>query len=163
MTQNARTIVRTTRGRLGIVAAGVITVATILTPTSAIAAPAAGSASRATTDSSPADIAVTGTMPGTDTQCTSDYQWQANGYEGFGGYSQVEWTSNPCSFSIQERSWCSVLNGVSGWETSGVVVSTDLWDKTSCDPINSSITRGEVRFNYNDGSGWSTYTTFWTA
>ena len=41
-----------TRGRLGILAAGVITVVTMLAPASAIAAPTAGSASPAPTDSS---------------------------------------------------------------------------------------------------------------
>jgi hypothetical protein len=158
MTQNSRTIIHTARGRLGIVAAGVIMAVSILTPASALAAPVAPTSA----DSSVADLDVTGAVPGASTDCTYSWEWQADAEGGIGGYSEVEWTSNPCGFSIQERSWCDdILNpNDSGWATSGVVIRTDLWDKSSCDPDLYRITRGEVRFNF--GSGWSAYQTFWT-
>jgi hypothetical protein len=162
VTHNPRAIVHTTRGRLGIVVAGVIPglimAVTMLTPASAVAAPAVRSASEAPTDSSGSEIAVTGTIPGTDTECTSHYEWEADADLDIGGWSQVEWTSNPCGYSIQERSWCS--GPVSYWSTSGVVVSTYLWDKSGCSAPLYTIERGEVRFNY--GSGWTTFQTFWT-
>jgi hypothetical protein len=161
MTQNSRTIVRATRGRLGIVAAGVVMAVTMLTPASAVAAPVAGSASPAPTDSS-GEGDVTDTMAGTNTLCTS--HWKGQGARDpftLGGYSEVEWTSNPCGFSIQERSWCAKTMVAGGdWSTSGVVVRTNLWDKSSCARLTHAITRGEWRFL--SGSGWSTYKTFWT-
>jgi len=72
----------------------------------------------------------------------------------------VEWTNNPCGFSIQERSWCAHNDLIGGyWSTSGVVVRTGLWDASSCDLV-SHINRGEVRFDF--GGGWTKYKTFWT-
>jgi hypothetical protein len=165
MPQNPHTIVRSTRGRLGIVAAGVITVVTILIPASALAAPAPRSpssahAARAWSQPTASSGAVTVKMPGTD--CTSDWKWQANNYLQNGGYTQVEWTSNPCGYSIQERTWCNEGSGSGYWRTSGIVSGTNIWDKSSCTPIISYASRGEVHFNYQDGSGWTKYQTFWT-
>jgi hypothetical protein len=169
MPQNPRTIVRTTRGRLGIVAAGVITVSAfaILIPASAFAAPAAGSPSSAHTARASAlpaasSGAVTVKMPGTANSCTSYWAWQANNYLHNGGYTQVKWTSNPCGYSIQERSWCNAGSGSGWWSTSGIVFGVNIWDKSSCTAGVSYASRGEVHFNYQDGNGWTTYQTFWT-
>jgi hypothetical protein len=167
MPQNPRTIVRTTLGRLGIVGAGVITVVTILVPASALAAPAAGSpssphAARVSALSAASSGSGAVKIPGTGILCTSHWKWQANNYLQNGGYTEVEWTSNPCGFSIQERSWCNEGGGSGYWSTSGIVFGTNIWDKSSCTPVISYASRGEVHFNYQDGSGWTKYQTFWT-
>jgi hypothetical protein len=167
MPQNPRIIVRTTRGRLGILAAGVVTVVTILIPASASAAPAAGSpssahAAKASARPTASSGAVTAKMPGTGILCTSDWTGQGNNYLQNGGYTQVEWTSNPCGFSIQERTWCNFGGGSGNWQTSGIVFGDNIWAKTSCTPIVSYASRGEVHFNHQDGKGWDTYQTFWT-
>jgi hypothetical protein len=163
MKQGLRAVVPITMGRLGLVAAGIITVAAMVAPASAVAAPVAGPASAAPADSG-GPIAYTGTKPGTTTQCTSHWQWSAT--PGIGGSSAVEWTSNPCNFSIQDRSWCVGFNGSGSWSNSGVVVKADLWDGSSCLPATTgvtsgtSISRGEVRFM--DAGGWKPYTSFWS-
>ena len=105
MPQNPRINVRTTRGRLGIVAAGVITVVTILIPASAFAAPAARSpssahAAKASALPAASSGAATAKTPGTN--CAYGWKWQANNYLQNGGYTEVAWKSNPCSYSIQE-------------------------------------------------------------
>ena len=157
MTYTSRTIVRRVRGRLGMVAAvlgmaaGVMTAAAVAVPAFAATIPAAASASPAPTDITSADIAETANS------CTSYYRWEASTS---GDYSRVKWTSNPCGFQIQERSGCS--NSLTfNWSTSGIVVGVNLWDESSCDTQHQIITRGEVHFNHEDGTGWTTYKTFW--
>jgi hypothetical protein len=156
MPQNLRTIVRTARGWLGIVAAGVVTVAAVLVPAPAFAAPAAGSPSSVLAGSSGT---VTGRMPGTKILCTS--YWTGAG-DNNAGYTEVEWTSNPCGYAIQERTWCIYMGGSGLWENSGIVFGDNIWDKSSCANF-SYASRGEVHFNYQDGNGWTKYQTFWTA
>jgi hypothetical protein len=129
----------------------------------AIAGPAAASASPALADSSSGDIAIGGTMPGADTDCT--HVWTGSGNQAFNGTdasSWVEWTSNSCGWSIEERSWCvSTVTGSGTWETSGVVEETGHKDSTYC-PDGYDITRGEERTSSDGGSTWTTYETFWT-
>jgi len=157
MRQNPRT--RKTVGLLALVAGSMITMATMVAPASAVAAPVArpatsSAASSDITAASQTDIAETS---GT---CTSHWKWSVSyNILDIGGSSKVEWTSNSCGYKIQERSWCSLGDGSGNWETSGVVVSTGLWDGSSC-PAYEFITRGEVRFDH--GSGWGTYKTFWS-
>lgn len=153
MTRNPGRITLTMLSRLGILAAGAFLAQTVVAAPSAVAAPSPSTLS--------ADIVVTATMSGTNTACTSHWRWQAANAAN-GNYSEVEWTSNPCGFSIQERSWCVDAfsgSGAGGWATSGVVLRTGLWDKTSCSSA-EDITRGEWRFE--SSGGWSTYKTFWT-
>jgi hypothetical protein len=133
----------------------------------ASAAPAAGSPSSAhaaRTSALPTapSGAVTVKMPGADILCTSDWKGNGNNYLHNGGYTQVEWTSNPCGFSIQERSWCNEGGGSGYWSPSGIVFGTDVWDQSTCKSIISYANRGEVHFNHQDGTGWTTYQTFWT-
>jgi hypothetical protein len=128
--------------------------AAVAVPASAATVPAATSASPAPADIISADVAETANS------CTSHYHWEASES---GDYSRVKWTSNPCGFLIQERSGC--FNNFTfqfNWSTSGVVVAENLWDGSSCDPLDQDITRGEVHFNHQDGTGWTTYQTFWT-
>lgn len=151
MTKNPRTIIRTTRGRLGIAAAGAVMLMTIFTP---VASASVASAD----DTSGGSIPVTGTLPD-GTQCTSYWTWAAAVNSLGGGATAVEWTANPCDFRIQERSWCRNADGSGSWSTSGIVAGVDVPDGSSCGD-NTTITRGEKHFNF--GSGWNTYTTFWT-
>jgi len=167
MLQNSHTVVRTARRLLSIMAAGGITVFAILIPAPAFAAPVAGSPSsahapKASAQPAASSGAVTARMPGTKILCTSYWAWQANNYLQNGGYTQVEWTNNPCGYTIQERTWCNAGGGSGGWQTSGIVLHNNIWAKTSCTPILTYASRGEVHFNYQDGNGWTTYQTFWT-
>jgi hypothetical protein len=154
MKLNSGTMARANRGRLGIVAAGVVMAVTALAPASAFAAPAAGSASQTPADSTGGPIAAT------SNGCTSYWKWQANNYLYNGGYTQVEWTSNRCGFTIQERSFCNTGSG-GNWSNSGIVSGEDIWDKSSCPALISYASRGEVHFNYQNGNGWTTYQSFW--
>lgn len=154
---NPRTIIGTTRGRLGTAAAGVIMMTAALAPAAALAAPAPA----AITETASGGLTVTGVLPDGGT-CVSQGEWAGDGpgTEG-GGSSTVEWTSNSrCGFSIQERSWCAVTASTGGWAQSGVVVRNFLADGSECTSP-AFITRGEVRAK--DATGvWSTYQTFWT-
>jgi hypothetical protein len=138
-------------------------VITIVSPMSATAASAGSvaSVSSAPTDRVDGDVDGTAMIPGTNTLCRYHYKWHVDTSVFGGGVSKVEWTNNPCGFSIQERSWCEHSDLIGGsWSTSGVVVRTDLWDASSCDAALTFINRGEVRFDF--GGGWNTYKTFWT-
>jgi len=134
-------------GSFGIVAAG------------PAAASVARSASVAPADTIDGEVDGTATIPGTNTLCAYHYRWHVDTPVIFGGDSEVEWTNNPCGFSIQERSWCANVGVGGSWSTSGVVVRLNLWDKSSCGGA-TTINRGEVRFDF--GNGWTTYKTFWT-
>jgi hypothetical protein len=76
-----------------------------------------------------------------------------------GGSTAVEWDSNTCNWLIQDRSWCRNADGTGNWSYSGIVKMTYLWDGSGC-PDGTTITRGEEATN--EGSGWSTFQTFWT-
>jgi hypothetical protein len=153
-----RTIIGTTRGRLGIVAAGVVMMTAAFAPAAALAAPAPASVQ--VTETATGGLTVTGVLSNGST-CTSQGEWKGvgPGTDG-GGSSTVEWLSNSqCGFSIQERSWCAVTASTGSWAQSGVVVKNFLADGSECTSP-ASITRGEVRAK--DVGGWSTYQTFWT-
>jgi hypothetical protein len=159
MTQNPRTVARTARVLLGVLAAGVLTAGTMLSPVAAFASPSGQSKTVAPLDaSSPGDLSATGTMPGTNLLCTSHYRWQVVTSLGGTNYSQVEWTSNPCGAKIQERSECQL--GITQWVTSGQVLRTYLWDRSTC-PNSFAIIEADVRFNF--GGGWGAYQEFWPA
>jgi hypothetical protein len=159
MTQNSRTIVRTTRVLLGIAAAGVLTAGTVLSPVAASAAPSTRSAFVAPLDTTVSfEADVTGTVPGSNLLCTSHWKGEVVQAGLFGNdYSQVEWTSNPCGARIQERSRCDTQL-VDSWVTSGEVRATNLWDRSNCSSV-SSIGQAQVHFNF--GGGWSSYQKFW--
>jgi hypothetical protein len=103
---------------------------------------------------------VTGTIPGTDTACTSYWNWYVS-WPPTGGYSEVEWTSNPCGFRIEDRSRCeSVIEGGNAhYNYSGIVKSTYLWDKAGCG-TSEMITWAQERFE--SGSGWSSWNRYWS-
>lgn len=137
--------------RLGIGAAAALMALAIVSPASAAAATVAGSATMAPADSSE----VSGTVSGTENQCSYAWRWEVT--PGFGGSSEVEWTSNPCSLTIQERSWCKdPSTGNGSWATSGVVKRVGLWDQSICS-ASTEITRGEVSIASD------TFSTFWTS
>jgi hypothetical protein len=101
---------------------------------------------------------VSGTIPGTNTACTSHWNWHVSESVA-GGYSEVEWTSNSCGYQIQDRSWCTA--GVGGyWSNSGVVTGVDIWDRANCEVI-APVARGEQRFR-SPGGSWSTYKSYWS-
>lgn len=95
---------------------------------------------------------------GTGTTCTSYWKWHV--YHPFwgGGYSEVEWTSNPCGFQIQDRSYCNSPAGAY-WTYSGIVKSTYLWDRATCKG-SDFIIHGQEHFRAVDGS-WSSWKNYW--
>jgi len=111
-------------------------------PTSS-ASPSAGSATETTAAS-----------------CSWNFNWYVS-WPPTGGYSKVEWTSNPCGYLIQDRSYCesAIQSGSANWSYSGKVKSTYLWDQADCG-ISQVITTAQERI-YN-GSSWSSWHTYWT-
>jgi hypothetical protein len=103
---------------------------------------------------------VTGTIPGTSVLCTSYWRWHVS-YPPTGGYSEVEWTSNPCGFRIEDRSYCesAIHPGNEHWNYSGIVKSTYLWDKAGCG-ITEVISGAQERFE--NGSSWSGWNQYWS-
>jgi hypothetical protein len=145
------------------IAALALAAAGLLVPAAASAATTTpGSAAAAT--SAPASASgsgtVTGTIPGTLALCTSYWSWHVS-YPPSGGYSEVEWTSNPCGFKIEDRSWCESLiqPGSEHWNYSGIVKRTYLWDQAGCG-ITEEISWAQERFY--DGSSWSGWNQYWT-
>ena len=118
----------------------------------------AGAASAATTTEGP-EFAITGTIAGTSTTCTSHWKWVVfhNLIYGSDDYSKVEWTSNPCGFAIQDRSWCFYSTGAHF--DSGIVTRTNLWDQASCEFRYPDIYWAQQRFR--NGSTWSAWRTYW--
>jgi hypothetical protein len=160
MTHSPRTVVRTVQVVLGIVAVGVLTAGTMLSPAAASAAGSARSATVTPSDaSSSSDIPDTATIPGSNLRCTAYFRWQVHQVGIGDAYSQVEWTSNGCGYKIQGRSLCKNSAGTLAWATSGEVVRTFLWDRATC-ANGYEIVEAQVRFN--DGSGWGSYVTYWT-
>jgi len=100
---------------------------------------------------------VTGTVPGTATACTSHWNWQIYAPSIY-GWSEVEWTSNSCGFQIQDRSWC--LEGTGGHFDSGIVTSTYLWDRASCNLVYSPLWEADQRFR-SPGGSWSAWNRYW--
>src|ERR1700733_10540414 len=102
---------------------------------------------------------VTGTMPGSSALCTSYWSWHVS-YPPTGGYSEVEWTSNPCGFKIEDRSYCESAIHPSNehWNYSGIVKSTYLWDQAGCG-VTEVISSAQERFE--SGSGWSSWKQYW--
>lgn len=120
--------------------------------------PGSVSASRpGPTSRSGAGFAITGTVPGTDTACTSNWKWKVD--TTLYNWSEVEWTSNPCGYQIQDRSWC--LEGYGAYYDSGIVKSTYLWDKATCQgQFSYAIWEADQRFRLPGGS-WSAWKTYW--
>jgi hypothetical protein len=118
----------------------------------------AGSAGAASSVSGP-EFAITGSIAGTSTKCTSHWKWKTfhNPVFGSDDYSKVEWTSNPCGFAIQDRSWC--FSGTDQFYVSGVVKRTNLWDQASCNFQFPDIYWAQQRFR--TGSTWSAWKTYW--
>lgn len=109
------------------------------------------------TTASGSGFAITGTLPGTDTACTSNWKWQVN--TTFYNWSQVEWTSNPCGYEIQDRSWC--YEGLGAYWDSGIVKSTYLWDRASCQgQYVDTIWEADQRFR-SPGGSWSAWKAYW--
>lgn len=104
--------------------------------------------------------AVTGTIPGTSVLCTSHWNWHVS-HPATGGYSEVEWTSNPCGFRIEDRNWCvSVIPPDLGhYNYSGIVKRTYLWDKAGCG-VTEVITGAQQR--YESGSSWHSWKQYWS-
>jgi hypothetical protein len=100
---------------------------------------------------------VTGTVPGTNAACTSHWNWQIDDPT-FYGWSEVEWTSNPCGYQIQDKSWC--LAGTGGYFVSGIVTSTYLWDRANCNLEYSPLWEAQQRFR-SPGGSWSAWKTYW--
>lgn len=100
---------------------------------------------------------VTGAVPGTDAACTSNWNWQIDDPT-FYGWSEVEWTSNPCGYQIQDESWC--LEGTGGHFLSGIVTSTYLWDRANCNLEYSPLWEAQQRFR-SPGGSWSAWRTYW--
>lgn len=119
-------------------------------------APKTASAPRLTSVSG-TGFSITGTVPGTDIACTSNWKWQVD--TTLYNWSQVEWTSNPCGFQIQDRSWC--LEGTGAYWDSGIVKSTYLWDKASCQgQYVYTLWEADQRFRAVGGS-WSAWKAYW--
>jgi hypothetical protein len=151
----------TIKPRLAVIAAAAASIAgAIVLPGTALAAtthPATVVASAP----GPATVSgsLSGTIPGTSTACTSHWNWHVS-QSLSGGYSEVEWTSNPCGYQIQDRSWCT--DGVVGgyWATSGTVTGTDVWDRANCEAI-APINRAEEHFR-SPGASWPAFTSYWS-
>lgn len=111
------------------------------------------------TSTSGPGFAITGTVSGTNILCTSNWNWKvySNIIYGYDDYSEVEWTSNPCGFTIQDRSGC--FYGTGAYYYSGKVKGTYIWDKASCTFSYPDIWVAQQRF-YN-GSSWSSWKTYW--
>jgi hypothetical protein len=127
---------------------------------SSVMTPAAGAAVMSPTAVTSGSGTVTGTIPGTSVLCTSYWRWHVS-YPPTGGYSEVEWTSNPCGFRIEDRSYCesAIHPGNEHWNYSGIVKSTYLWDKAGCG-ITEVISRAQERFE--NGSSWSGWNQYWS-
>ncbi len=114
---------------------------------------------RAATSPTPsASVSGSGTAA-TAALCTSHWNWYVS-WPPTGGYSKVEWTSNACGFTIQDRSYCesAIQSGSANWSYSGKVTRTNVWDQADCG-ITQVITTAQQRF-YN-GSSWSSWSTYW--
>jgi hypothetical protein len=160
--------------RNAIRAAGIL-LATLTIPVGILAAPppasAFGGASNAmaagprsasepeSTSASGSGFTITGTVPGTNRACTSHWSWYVQSLEAPVSYSQVEWTSNPCGFQIQDRSLC--LPGVDAAFYSGIVTGTYIWDRASCTLVFPGIDHAAQRYRCPGGS-WSAWDTYWS-
>jgi hypothetical protein len=111
------------------------------------------------TNASGPGFTITGTVPGTERACTSNWNWKVE-WAGVGsGWSEVEWTSNSCGFQIQDRSWC--LAGTSAHVDSGIVTRTYLWDRASCNVLFPGLASAQQRYR-SPGGSWSAWKTYWS-
>jgi len=99
---------------------------------------------------------ITGTLPGTNITCTSHLKGVVD--TTLYNWSKVEWTSNPCGYQIQDRSWC--LEGSGAHFDSGIVSRTNLWDQANCNlEYFGTIWEADWRFRtpFADWSAWKKY------
>jgi hypothetical protein len=86
---------------------------------------------------------------------TGYWNWHVNH---LGNYSEVEWTSNPCNFNIQDRSHClNVTFFNTRYVYSGFVKRTYLWDRSQCNDTSEIINQGQEWDGYK-----TTWRTFWS-
>lgn len=147
---------------LASIAALALAAAGLLVPAAASAAtitPGSAAAATPTPASADASGTVTGTILGTSAACTSHWAWHVS-WPPTGGYSEVEWTSNPCGFRIQDRSRCEPpVTGGAHYNTSGIVRGTHIWAKAGCG-ITETISWAQKRIE--KGTIWSGWTRYWT-
>ena len=112
---------------------------------------------------SPEVVSVPHVVAGTDSQgkkCTSYWKWYVIHDVFFREYSKVEWTSNPCGFTIQDKSQCATGDGVYRFATpSGKVKGVKVWARSSCDVERENISAGLDRIRKN--GVWSPWSTYW--
>jgi hypothetical protein len=105
------------------------------------------------TNASGPGLTITGTVQAA--ACTSHWNWRVS--DAGNGYTQVEWTSNPCGFVIQDGTYCL---GGSAFYKSGLVTRTGLWDTAYCTFLYPVENAGEMRFR--NGSTWSAWKLYWS-
>lgn len=124
-------------------------------PASAIGATAAHAGTRAITGTA------AGVSPLTGQTCVSHWKWKVfYGLSRGTDYSEVEWTSNPCGYIIEDRSTCQDIWNHSYYTYSGRVRGTYIWDAAHCKAWTDAIHHGAKEYLTNDG--WVPFKTYWS-
>ena len=114
---------------------------------------------------SPASAATTtgdGTSSGTATTCAWAYNWHYS-HPLLGGYTEVEWTKNPCGLKIEDKTMCQPVTpgSVQVASYSGIVKAINLWDKASCG--GAEVTESGWERHTNAAGNWTAWHEFWSA
>ena len=113
--------------------------------------------------SSDPDISEPHVMTGTDSQgkkCTSYWRWVVK-HDHIREYTKVEWTSNPCGFTIQDQSQCYnfIYRTFRLATPSGKVKGVKVWARSSCDVYQERVDAGLKRVQKN--GVWTPWSTYW--
>jgi hypothetical protein len=115
-------------------------------PTASVGVPAPGAAASET-------------ISGVEAGCAYTFKWDTDGGRP-GGWTEVEWTNNPCGLKIQDRTYCesNITLGDTQYVYSGVVTRTGLWDRATCG-ITWTPAGGQDRHTAASGS-WGSWTSY---